>query len=92
MHLPDVLKPSIFNAEMPTLWERARCGLELQLPAGKFGCDLGWHRQSYPAHMVSAGIADRIMLIKWNAGATFKMVKGSGISAPACESVQVAKE
>ena len=56
---------------MSGLYEAASRGLELQLPADKFGSDLGWHRQYYPAHMVAAGIADQIMLIKWNAGATF---------------------
>ena len=25
--------------------------MELQLPADKFGSDLGWHRQFYPAHI-----------------------------------------
>ena len=50
---------------MSGLYEAASRGLELQLPATLFGNFSELFREVYPAHMVAAGIADKIMLIKW---------------------------
>ena len=56
---------------MSGLYEAAGRGLELQLPAALFGNFSELFREVYPAHMVAAGIADQIMLVRWNGGATF---------------------
>ena len=51
--------------------EAALRGFELVLPADMFGGDLGWLEKYYPAEMVAASMADKIMLIKWNGAAAF---------------------
>ena len=56
---------------MSGLYGAARRGMELQLPASLFGNFSELFRKVYPAHMVAAGIADQIMLVKWNGAATF---------------------
>ena len=56
---------------MSGLYGAALRGLELVLPADMFGGDLGWLEKYYPAEMVAASMADKIMLIKWNGAAAF---------------------
>ena len=56
---------------MSGLYGAALRGLELVLPADMFGGDLGWLEKYYPAEMVAASMADKIMLVKWNGAAAF---------------------